>query len=545
MDYDDNDFQTHNLHLAGEGSNKFPPVLQPYALPKFDFDDNLHGSLRFDSLVETEVFLGIENNEDNQWIEDYSRGTSGIQFSSSAAQSCSISRCNNVWSEATSSESVEMLLKSVGQEDNTLVQTNSRESDACDELGCILKHMEPSLKPENNTPPKVEVTANLQVKFLPGENVEDLSVLDNDVGGQQPLDGSSQDPKGDLSADSGLGPSVDPSAISVESRQPVIEGSLSVDGNSNNVNHRGDDDLVNGSLDDRPRKGPSGMQDGASVQIIATGNDESNVKDGPDDLNDPCDDSKVLKTDTAENQKREPILSQEGRMEDENPHSGTVESMEEASIIETNLINLREPSCIIGKEHSCLPEDLVTSDQSKVDTVGGSMMAVEDNTTFERHEIEVSNGSQLDNKNLANKCEVSHLSVEGNEPSEVKAGGTSKSDIGVFSSFEAGRSSTEVVGETHAEGHVSSSILAESLQICGETMVPADGKDTIELPSNNASPEKDTIELPSNNASPVKDTIELPSNNASPEKDTIELPSNNASPGKGLDSFKITVRCCF
>ncbi|KAJ6704099.1 hypothetical protein OIU85_029964 [Salix viminalis] len=539
MDYDDNDFQTHNLHLAGEGSNKFPPVLQPYALPKFDFDDNLHGSLRFDSLVETEVFLGIENNEDNQWIEDYSRGTSGIQFSSSAAQSCSISRCNNVWSEATSSESVEMLLKSVGQEDNTLVQTNSRESDACDELGCILKHMEPSLKPENNTPPKVEVTANLQVKFLPGENVEDLSVLDNDVGGQQPLDGSSQDPKGDLSADSGLGPSVDPSAISVESRQPVIEGSLSFDGNSNNVNHRGDDDLVNGSLDDRPRKGPSGMQDGASVQIIATGNDESNVKDGPDDLNDPCDDSKVLKTDTAENQKREPILSQEGRMEDENPHSGTVESMEEASIIETNLINLREPSCIIGKEHSCLPEDLVTSDQSKVDTVGGSMMAVEDNTTFERHEIEVSNGSQLDNKNLANKCEVSHLSVEGSEPSEVKAGGTSKSDIGVFSSLEAGRSSTEVVGETHAEGHVSSSILAESLQICGETMVPADGKDTIELPSNNASPEKDTIELPSNNASPEKDTIKLPSNNASPEKDTIELPSNNASPEKDLIASRL------
>ncbi|KAJ6706141.1 AGENET DOMAIN-CONTAINING PROTEIN-RELATED [Salix purpurea] len=200
-----------------------------------------------------------------------------------------------------------------------------------------------------------------------------------------------------------------------------------------------------------------------------------------------------MKTDTAENQKREPILSQEGRMEDENPHSGTVESMEEASIIETNSINLREPSCITGKEHSCLPEDLVTSDQSKMDTVGGSVMAVEDNTTFERHEIEDSNGSQLDNKNLANKCEVSHLSVDGSEPSEVKAGGTSKSDIGVFSSFEAGRSSTEVVGETHAEGYVSSSILAESLQICGETMVPADGKDTIELPSNNASPEKDLI----------------------------------------------------
>eukprot|EP00258_Populus_trichocarpa_P036288 XP_024452307.1 uncharacterized protein LOC7461980 isoform X2 [Populus trichocarpa] len=495
MDYDDNDFQSHNLHLVGEGSNKFPPVLQPYALPKFDFDDSLHGSLRFDSLVETEVFLGIENNEDNQWIEDYSRGTSGIQFSSRAAESCSISRCNNVWSEATSSESVEMLLKSVGQEDNTPVQNNSRESDACDELGCILKHMEPSLKQENNTPPKVEVTANLQVKFLPGENVEDFSVLDNDAGGQQPLDGSSQDLKGDVSADSGLGPSVDPSAISIEARQPVIEGSLSIDGDSNNVNHRGDDDLVNGSLDDRLQKGPaSGMQDGASVQIIATGNDESNVKDGPDNVNDTYDDSKVvLKTDTAENQKRKPILSQEGQMEDENPHSSAVESMEEANIIEINSINLGEPSCIIAKEHSCLPEDLVTSDQSRVDTVGGSMMAVEDNMIFERHEIEDSNGSQLDNKNLANKCEGSHLSVEGSEPSEVKVGGTSISDIGGFSSLAAGCSSTEVIGETHAEGHVSSSILAESLQICGENMVPADGKDTIELPSRNASPENDLI----------------------------------------------------
>ncbi|CBI36685.3 unnamed protein product, partial [Vitis vinifera] len=33
MDYDDNDFQSQNLQLAGEGSAKFPPVLGPYALP--------------------------------------------------------------------------------------------------------------------------------------------------------------------------------------------------------------------------------------------------------------------------------------------------------------------------------------------------------------------------------------------------------------------------------------------------------------------------------------------------------------------------------
>ena len=89
-------------------------------------------------MVETEVFLGIESNEDKQWIEDFSRGTSGIQFSSTAAESCSLSRHNNVWSEATSLESVEMVLKSVVQEENTPVQTNTKVSDACDELGCIL-----------------------------------------------------------------------------------------------------------------------------------------------------------------------------------------------------------------------------------------------------------------------------------------------------------------------------------------------------------------------------------------------------------------------
>ena len=50
----------------GEGSTKFPPALRPYALPKFDFDKSLQGNLRFDdSLVETEVYLGIGSNEDD------------------------------------------------------------------------------------------------------------------------------------------------------------------------------------------------------------------------------------------------------------------------------------------------------------------------------------------------------------------------------------------------------------------------------------------------------------------------------------------------
>lgn len=125
MDYDDNDAQEQNLHLTGEGSSKVSPVLHSYPLPKFDFDDNLQEHLRFDSLVENEVFLGITSQEDNQWIEEYSQGPSAIPFNSSVAES----RSQNVWSEATSSESVEMLLKSVGQEEKVLEETMAEELD--------------------------------------------------------------------------------------------------------------------------------------------------------------------------------------------------------------------------------------------------------------------------------------------------------------------------------------------------------------------------------------------------------------------------------
>ncbi|XP_052887944.1 uncharacterized protein LOC108469522 isoform X4 [Gossypium arboreum] len=203
MDNDENDSQSHNRHLAGEGNNKFPPVLRPYALPRFDFDDNLHGHLRFDSLVETEVFLGIESSEDNQWIEDFSRGGTGIAFSSSAAESCSISRCNNVWSEAASSESVEMLLKSVGQDETIPVQTISKNSDACDELGCLINQMEPTLKHGDGGLSKVG--DDLQPALQSGEFPGKLPGLKDDVGGDHLLvEGVSQMHEFGISVDSTL-----------------------------------------------------------------------------------------------------------------------------------------------------------------------------------------------------------------------------------------------------------------------------------------------------------------------------------------------------
>lgn len=205
MDYNDNEFHSQNLQLAGEGNTKFPPVLRPYALPKFDFDDSLHGHLRFDSLVETEVFLGIESNEDNQWIEEYSRGGSGIEFRTSAAESCSISRHNNVWSEATSSESVEMLLKSVGQEENIPGKAMMRESDACDELGCVVKQMELGPKHNDDNLSRGGDVMDIQPILPPDESLGNFSASKEDVGGGQPqVDASFQKNECESSVDGGV-----------------------------------------------------------------------------------------------------------------------------------------------------------------------------------------------------------------------------------------------------------------------------------------------------------------------------------------------------
>lgn len=170
MDYNDNEYEGQNLHLAGEETSKISSVLRPFALPKFDFDDSLHGHLRFDTLVENEVFLGIPSQEDNQWIEDFSRGGNGIEFSSSAAESCALPRHINVWSEATSTESVEMLLKAVGQEELVPGENMMEESDPSEQLGSSTKQIENNLRQEsksddgdcgNPSLPPVEIEGNI------------------------------------------------------------------------------------------------------------------------------------------------------------------------------------------------------------------------------------------------------------------------------------------------------------------------------------------------------------------------------------------------
>ncbi|KAH6822305.1 hypothetical protein C2S53_020375, partial [Perilla frutescens var. hirtella] len=176
MDYNDNDYEGQNLHLAGEESSKIS-VLRPFALPKFDFDDNLHGHLRFDSLVENEVFLGIPSQEDNHWIEDFSRGGNGIEFSSTASESCALPRHINVWSEATSSESVEMLLKAVGQEEMVPGENMIEESDPGDQQGGSTSVVENELRDD-----KVDDGDN-GIPLLPPAEVGGSSLSSNQTSG--------------------------------------------------------------------------------------------------------------------------------------------------------------------------------------------------------------------------------------------------------------------------------------------------------------------------------------------------------------------------
>lgn len=234
MDYDENDFQSQNQHLAGEGNAKFSPALQPYALSKFDFDDNLQGNLRFDSLVESEVFLGIANNVDNHWIEDFSRGNSGIEFSTCATVPCSIARHSNVWSEATSSESVEMLLKSVGQEETTPNRITIEAADACNPATST-NEMEQNLTHDDRVFSNSEETVNPQLASVPDETLQNYSSIKEAM-----VDELSQvDVASRTHSESfvgGMSVDVDPSALDGNS------GALKTEGSSSN-NDKSDDKI--------------------------------------------------------------------------------------------------------------------------------------------------------------------------------------------------------------------------------------------------------------------------------------------------------------
>ncbi|XP_022153987.1 uncharacterized protein LOC111021360 isoform X2 [Momordica charantia] len=311
MDYDDNDFQSQNLHLAGEGSAKFPPVLRQYGLPKFDFDDTLQGHVRFDSLVETEVFLGIENNEDNQWIEDYSRGSSGIGFSSCAAESCSILRRKNVWSEATSSESVEMLLKSVGQEDINLAPSVTGESNARDKLDYLTKPMDPTLKDDGSSFCEI---GDLQPTLLPDISFEELHVVNQDIRGeqQQPQRDGSIEFQEVRSVDGSLS-EVDPSVVHELVDVPASEGTAAIDENSKQTSPSTTDTSVAISFEDKGQDdfSASGKHIDDLATCTQTGSEKLSNQKIQHQINDLCDNPENTQTGNTEHVVNSDELSKE------------------------------------------------------------------------------------------------------------------------------------------------------------------------------------------------------------------------------------------
>ncbi|XP_057513316.1 uncharacterized protein LOC130795302 isoform X2 [Actinidia eriantha] len=468
MDYDENDFQGQNLQLAGEESSKFSPVLHPYALPKFDFDDGLQGHLRFDSLVENEVFLGIPSQEDNQWIEDFSRGSSGIEFSSSAAESCSIARRNNVWSEATSSESVEMLLKSVRQEEMVPGETIIEESDACDELRDLTEQMEHHLKQDD----KAKDVMDSEPALPSDECTEHFSNL-NDV------EGTSKTQEAEKSIH-GSSYELDPNISSGTRGVIVTESMPGVDRECDDVNQTEARISVNESHDNKMQNDSSGsgMQiddldsssKEASVQVLDTTQPEHQVSDNS------FENANCLRMDAGKASAGHQVFSKEADVDDkilkgiaaktdahnlENlPRSYSEAESTEQHAVESGISNFAKPSSLvlkgagdpqiaetcsedlrsrdIEKASKCEPVDLANSvemhQQFRENIHVDLPVVFEDDSKLEGHALEISNVKTGILTSSDNGQAVESSSNYGEE----------------LSSLTLACSSTELLGEKHA-----------------------------------------------------------------------------------------------
>ncbi|XP_020216383.1 uncharacterized protein LOC109800099 isoform X2 [Cajanus cajan] len=518
MDYDDNDFQNQNLHLVGEGNTKFPPVLRPYALPKFDFDESLQANLRFDSLVETEVFLGIESNEDNQWIDAFSRGGSGIEFSSTAAESCSISRHVNVWSEATSSESVEMLLKSVGQEDYIPRQTVIQESDACDELACLAKQMDTNPKLDDKNEFKDTVTDSRP----PGGTRASFSGLKEDVGMEKSQDGVFQGHEDELSID---GSSSNPELSDVYRNidLPVSDRSLTLytDDKNNNTNQREVETVADDSHHGKTRDDSSAVQ---------TNNAESAMQNMGDEKQGP------LQVHTNNQDLESPVMNKEAAVNTQTldgdavggdahhldkslcsiPRAETLEGRGVVEGLETGLSNLEgalrmestdvsdmqkaeknsEDICFSvlsrnsASEYVTLIKDVVMDDQADPNTHELPKKSIRDDSISEGQVVEVSNSNceicpnLQQNVDAMEKTAYSGSSVTVTKEDELLNTGdhvdtvilSSKSEASMFTAEENNISTISQQNSDNNIGVLSSStvtafsakssILEESTQIC-------------------------------------------------------------------------------
>ncbi|CAJ2645808.1 unnamed protein product [Trifolium pratense] len=489
MDYDDSDFENQNLHLAGEGSAKFPPVLRPYALPKFDFDESLQGNLRFDSLVETEVFLGIESNEDNQWIDAFSRGGSSIEFNSTTAGSCSISRYGNVWSEATSSESVEMLLKSVGQGEYIPRQTVIQESDAFDELACLAKQMDSNPKPDDRN----EFKDNVTDLHPPDGTHTSFSELKKHVGMEQSQTGIPQSHGGELSIDGSSG-ILEPNDVFRNIDLPMPGGSPTIftDDKSNITNQR-EVEIV---ADESDR----GKVHETSALVVETNITESSMQNMVDENQGP------QLTQTNNQNLESSMTKEETVVETQTLDHNAVDfdehrpdkylfsvppqdSLEEGSVVkgpETGLSSL-EDSMGMG---TVAVSDTQKEERRSEDTCTSLKVSVKDDSVYDGQVVEASNSITGIAPNLQQTVDViekktSSVSNVLKETELLNTGGdhmdtgilSNKADV---STFPAEENSISVVSEGNDDNRVgggfpgfslvacstNSSIVGESTQIC-------------------------------------------------------------------------------
>lgn len=170
MEYDDINFINRDSQVVDKDKYHSNAEEGQVCRPSFDLVEPLGVQLGFDSLDEASVLLHHQSQREENWTSHFSReengvldleaGSQNIEFSSTATQTCTISRHVNVWSEATSSESVQMLLNSVGQDEENLVER----PDTCKSLQTPKNDKQFNMSMSESSPCNIEAVLDVECK---------------------------------------------------------------------------------------------------------------------------------------------------------------------------------------------------------------------------------------------------------------------------------------------------------------------------------------------------------------------------------------------
>ncbi|KAJ4953964.1 hypothetical protein NE237_030796 [Protea cynaroides] len=440
MDNDDNDFQSQSFQLASEDNSKFPG-LRSYGLPKFDLDDNLQPHLRFDNLVETEVLLGIQSHEDNQWIEEFSREGSAIEFSSGAAESCSISRHNNVWSEATSSESVEMLLKSVGQDEIITGHTKNEESGACGGVGTLTKQMEPHLNEDGSMPSMLMDGPDVSITLPPEKCHESFSGVDEHSNPKLLEVETTLQTDNDEKPETGNTRDLRPGVLDENWALSVREGNLPIDGRNEDASKRDDVSLVDGAVENNVQNisvVSEGIQVDHPAAIMQNPTEQQKITEGCNEVISYGHPDHV-QNDNIEQVYEIGILSKDPVMDDSNSEENKAETganvVDSPSKLALNVDSAmpvsegcskdecseQQPIKVSERQMVGLPKDIEMGDKSVGDQHEASFVVMEGGINFEGQAVEVRNSNiviqsstilKMDSLGQVPQGEVSALCIE-------------------------------------------------------------------------------------------------------------------------------------